>query len=204
MRRMARELGVSPMSLYTYIPGKAELLDLMLDTVYGTMARTDHAGQPWRVRVAAIAHENRALFARHPWVAVISTLRPPLGPGLMAKYEHELRAFDGLGLDDVEMDAALTHLLAFVQSAAQAALDAKSTTRASDLSDQQWWAANAPLLARVFDAKVYPTAARVGAAAGQAHGAAYNPDHAYEFGLERVLDGLGVLITTRASDATVR
>jgi hypothetical protein len=39
-------------------------------------------------------------------------------------------------------------------------------------------------------------AARVGAAAGAAHGAAYDPDHAYTFGLQRVLDGLGALIDT--------
>jgi hypothetical protein len=62
------------------------------------------------------------------------------------------------------------------------------------MSEEQWWAANAPLLARVFDQDKYPTAARVGAAAGAANGAAYSPDHAYHFGLQRVLDGLGALI----------
>src|SRR4029077_15957721 len=32
MRRVAASLGVVPMTLYTYVPGKAELLDLMLDS----------------------------------------------------------------------------------------------------------------------------------------------------------------------------
>ena len=64
------------------------------------------------------------------------------------------------------------------------------------MSQEQWWAANAPLLARVFDETKYPTAARVGAAAGAAHGAAYDAGHAYHFGLQRVLDGLGILIDT--------
>ena len=197
MRRVAQVLDVAPMSLYTYVPGKAELLDLMLDTVYRQMPRADHAGEPWRTRVDAIARENRALFDRHPWVAAVSTVRPPLGPGLMAKYEHELRAFEGLGLDDVEMDAALTYLLSFVQVAAQAALDARTAHHDSAMSDEQWWAANGPLLARVFDEASYPTAARVGATAGAAHGAAYHPEHAYDFGLQRVLDGLRVLIEAR-------
>ncbi len=53
-----------------------------------------------------------------------------------------------------------------------------------------------PLLARVFDETKYPTAARVGAAAGAAHGAAYDPDHVYTFGLQRILDGPGALIDT--------
>ena len=50
------------------------------------------------------------------------------------------------------------------------------------------------MMTRVFDEAKYPTASRVGAAAGAAHGAAYDPDHAYTFGLQRVLDGLGALI----------
>jgi AcrR family transcriptional regulator len=78
MRRVAQALGVVPMTLYTYVPGKAELLDLMLDAAYAGMPRTDTRGQPWRQRLAAIA-------AEHPWAATISTIRPPLGPGQMAK-----------------------------------------------------------------------------------------------------------------------
>jgi len=36
MRRVAAALGVAPMTLYTYVPGKAELLDMMLDEVYAS------------------------------------------------------------------------------------------------------------------------------------------------------------------------
>ncbi len=194
MRAVAQVLGVVPMSLYTYVPGKAELLDLMLDTAYLEMPRRDLSGMPWRERLTAIARENRDLFTRHPWIAEVSTSRPPLGPGLMAKYEHELQAFEGLGLDDVEMDAALTFLLGFVQAAARSAAEVGAARQDSAMSEEQWWGANASLLAQVFDETKYPVAARVGAAAGAAHGAAYDPDHAYTFGLQRVLDGLGVLI----------
>ena len=66
MRAVANALGVVPMSLYTYVPGKAELLDLMLDTVYRQMPRGDLSGMPWRERLAAVAQENRDLFTRHP------------------------------------------------------------------------------------------------------------------------------------------
>ncbi|MET7487133.1 TetR/AcrR family transcriptional regulator [Streptomyces sp. NPDC005538] len=194
MRRIAQALSISPMALYTYVPGKAELLDLMLDTVYARMPRTEPADDGWRARAAAVADDNRALFQAHPWVAAVSTSRPPLGPGLMAKYEYELRALEGTGLSDVELDAALTYLLGFVQTCARMAADERATRQDSAMSDEQWWAANAELLARVFDPERYPTAARVGTAAGEAHGGAYNPAHAYEFGLHRVLDGLAALI----------
>jgi len=110
----------------------------------------------------------------------VSTLRPPLGPGLIGKYEHELSALDGLGLDDVEMDDCLSHLLTFVQASAQAGI-----------------AMDAPLLARVLDERAYPLATRVGTAAGAAHRNAHDPAHAYRFRLHRVLDGLASLIDNR-------
>jgi AcrR family transcriptional regulator len=194
MRRVAQLLGVAPMTLYTYVPGKAELLDLMLDIAYARMPRTDTAGLPWRQRLAAIATENMALFEAHPWAAATSTIRPPLGPGQMAKYEHELSACDGLGLDDVTTDNCLTYLLSFVQSCARAATDARDMQRDTAINDEQWWAASGPLLARVLDEGTYPTATRVGAAAGAAHGSTYSPGHAYDFGLQRVLDGLAAII----------
>jgi len=87
MRRLAGNLGVVPMTLYTYVPGKAELLDLMLDAAYQRMPRADTTGLPWRQRIAAIAAENRALFEAHPWAAVITTGRPPL-PFFAGKSGH--------------------------------------------------------------------------------------------------------------------
>jgi AcrR family transcriptional regulator len=200
LRRVAQELGVVPMTLYTYVPDKAALLELMLDAVYLRMSREEPVGGSWRERLAAVAEDNRLLYELHPWAAGLSQSRPPLGPGLMAKYEHELSAFDDAGLDAVETDSALTYLLGFVQAASRAAADARAEAARSDHSDQQWWAENEPLLARVFDPQTYPRAVRIGAEAGAALGGAVNPGHAYAFGLDRVLDGLGVLIERRASD----
>jgi AcrR family transcriptional regulator len=201
MRRVAKALGVAPMTLYTYVPGKAELLDLMLDAAYASMPRLDTSGQQWRQRLAAIAEENKALFENHPWAATISTIRPPLGPGMMAKYEHELLALEGLELDDVLMDASLAYLLGFVQAWARAAADARAVQHDTAMGDNEWWATSGPLLARVLDETAYPVATRVGSAAGAAHGSAYSPGHAYTFGLARVLDGLSKLIDPTAETA---
>ncbi|MEU9706487.1 TetR/AcrR family transcriptional regulator [Streptomyces sp. NPDC047981] len=197
MRAVAQRLGVTPMTLYTYVPGKAELLDLMLDQVFLAMERAPFAPEvPWRERVTAVADANRALYLGHPWLAELRVHRPPLGPGVMAKYEHELGAFEGLGLDDVAMDSALTHLLGFVQSAARTELDARAVDLESAMSDHEWWDAHAPLLERVFDAERFPLASRVGEAAAVAYQGMYSPEYAYGFGLARVLDGLAALVTT--------
>ncbi|WP_131768939.1 TetR/AcrR family transcriptional regulator [Candidatus Protofrankia californiensis] len=194
MRQLARKLDVAAMTLYTYVPGKAELLDLMLDAAYAAMPRTATAGQPWRKRLIAVADENRAMYRAHPWASTVSTIRPPLGPGQMAKYEHELSALDNLGLTDIDMDDCLTYLLTFVQACARAETSVRDIQRESGMNDEQWWAAAGPLLSRVMDEKKYPLATRVGTAAGTAHGSAHNADHAYQFGLQRVLDALSLLI----------
>lgn len=120
-----------------------------------------------------------------------------LGPGSIAKYEHEPSALDGLGLTDVEMDDCLTYLLTFVQASARAIIDAREAELNSVLSDEQWWAAAGPLLGRVLAPDAYPLATRVGAAAGAEHGSAHNPDRAFDFGLERVLAGLAHLVESR-------
>lgn len=197
MRRLAQQLGVSAMTLYTYVPGRAELVDLMLDAAYQRLPLTATTGRPWQERVTQIAHENRALYLHHPWASVVSTLRPPLGPGQMAKYEHELAALEGLGLSDLELDDALTYLLSFVQADARAAVDARAAQVESAMTDEQWWAANAGLLTQVLDKDAYPLAVRVGSAAGAAQASAYDPEHAYHFGLQRLLDGLAALILSR-------
>ena len=183
MRAVAERLGVSPMTLYTYVPGKAELLDLMLDALWLAMPRPAHLDD-WRERVRAVADANRALFAAHPWAARVTTARPPLGPGLMAKYEHELGAFDGLS--DLARDAALTHVLGFVQGIA--------AQEPAEDPDLEWWEAVGPLLAELVTAEDYPLATRVGSAAGEAQGGAYDAERAYAFGLELILEGLATRV----------
>ncbi|MFD3540084.1 TetR/AcrR family transcriptional regulator [Streptomyces sp. NPDC058662] len=208
MRALAQRLGVTPMTLYTYVPGKAELLDLMLDGVYLRMQdgkdAPDSAGAAgggaaaWAAQVTRVAEDNRALFARHPWVADLAVTRPPLGPGVIGKYERELAAFEGIGLTDPEMDAALSHLLGFVHANALAAADAAAHN--SGLSDEEWWAVSAPLLERVMAPGSYPLGRRVGSAVG-----AYDPEAVWTFGLQCVLDGLARLVEgRRAQDGAPR
>lgn len=199
IRRVAERVGSSPMALYTYLPGKAELLDLMLDTLYLRMERPATGGRPWRERLEVVAGTNRALYQAHPWAASVSTLRPPLGPGQMAKYEYELAAFEQSGLSDLEIDDSLTYLLTFVRANGRDTLDAQDAVRDSGQDDQQWWASTGPLLARVLDPQTYPLATRIGTAAGTERGSAHDPAHAYDFGLTRTLDAIAVLIQQASS-----
>jgi AcrR family transcriptional regulator len=199
MRRIAADLGVAAMTLYTHVPGKGELVDLMLDDVLGELYPDEQAvaAGAWRARLTTMARANWEFFLRHPWALHVATGRPPLGPGLMRKYELELRAVDGLGLSEVQMDLLVTLVGGFVRGTAGGVQEKADAERLTGITEEQWWAATEPYVAQVFDPDRYPTAARVGPVAGEEVGA-YDPERSFEFGLERLLDGIGVLIRDAA------
>ncbi|MEU6204930.1 TetR/AcrR family transcriptional regulator [Micromonospora musae] len=197
MRRVAERLAVGTMSLYTHVPGKGELLDLMLDTAYGETLTGEPTGDTWRDRLEHLARQTWTLYLRHPWLLQVATSRPPLGPNLIARYERELRAVDGIGLTDLEMDAVLTLVGGFVHGAVRGAVEQAQAAERTGLTEQQWWHAHAPYLEKAMDPRRFPLAARVGAAAGQEYQAAGDPARAFDFGLARILDGIEVLIRGR-------
>jgi AcrR family transcriptional regulator len=210
MRRVAEKLGVGTMSLYTHVPGKAELVDLMLDKAYGeTLSRTgelsgktappEESAGAWRAKLEHVARENWALYHRHPWLLQVTTVRPVLGPNVTAKYEHELRAIDGIGLTDLEMDLVLNLVAGHVEGSARRSLESAQAEQLTGVSDEQWWRARAPILGNLVDYSQYPIASRVGSAAGKAYNSPYNAKEAFEFGLQRVLDGIEALIRTRTA-----
>jgi AcrR family transcriptional regulator len=200
MRRVGEQLGKSAMSLYTYVPGKAELLDVMLDTVLGEL-RTDlplDAG--WRPAVEAHARDLWALYERHPWVLQIVGSRPTLGPNELAVYEAQLRMVDGLGLSGTDMANTVALFTGYVAGSAKTVADAKAAEQLTGVSDDDWWNARSPLLDDMYDPAAYPVSSRLSAeqAFDQLDRA---PDDttpylvrsaldAFEFGLQRVLDGI--------------
>ena len=193
LRRVAAAAGVTAMALYPHIGGRAELIELMFDRVAGeTYAQAQPAPAPdWRARVEAIARANWATCMRHPWVTELALGRPVPGPGASAKYEAELRALDGIGLADLDMEYTLTALLAFVHGVARAELAARRSRERSGRDDTQWWHRLEPaLMAAMGDAGRFPTAARVARTLGEATGKANDPDGAFAFGLALWLEGL--------------
>ncbi|WP_233520332.1 TetR/AcrR family transcriptional regulator [Prauserella sp. PE36] len=194
MRRVASDLGVTAMSLYGYVPGKAELIDLLVDRVVGEVDISAALPDGWRARLEHVARQNWDLSLRHPWLLQVSSSRPVLGPNMIAKYDYELRAVAGLGLTSVEMDLVVTLITDYTHGAARNAVEAARAGQQTGQTDLEWWEEYSPLLEKVFDPERYPTAAQVGGEVGAEYQAASDPSSAFEFGLRRVLDGVGVLI----------
>ncbi|WP_037255885.1 TetR/AcrR family transcriptional regulator [Kibdelosporangium aridum] len=200
MRKVANHLGVGAMSLYAHVPGKDELTALMVDSVHGELYEdVDAAARAgdWRAAMKFVVAQNWALYERHPWLLDIRSSRPNLGPNISRKYETELRPLDGIGLSDIEMDAALTLVLGHVDSAARAR---RSTVRAqaeSGMTDAEWWGVVSPVLSQVMVDDDLVLSARVGSAVGAQFNAAQNPEHALAFGLDTILDGIQARIGQR-------
>lgn len=196
MRRVAERLGVGAMSLYTYVPGKDELIGLMHDQVMLDTARPVLSGGV-RERLTQVADSSLADALRHPWTLDVDTSRPWIGPGGSALWEWQLSAVEGSGLTDLEMDQTIGLIGGFVAAAARQIVALRRTRSASPDTDVEWWERTAPILERVMAGQDFPISGRVGAAAGQAYDAATSPEAWYRFGLDRILDGLEVLLASR-------
>ncbi|WP_433279775.1 TetR/AcrR family transcriptional regulator [Pseudonocardia xinjiangensis] len=197
MRRIATALGVGAMSLYRYVPGKAELIDLMVDEVYGEdVAAAKAVAGDWRERLEAFGRQEWALYMRHPWMLQITQGRPMLGPNAMASTDVTVSAVDGIGLDEHEMLAAVVLLTSFVAGFARTTIEAMQAADRTGISDDEWWEIQGEYVGPVVAAGKLPMLTKVGEA-----GAFHSMFDSFEFGLQRVLDGLAVLVASRGGNA---
>jgi AcrR family transcriptional regulator len=67
MRKLAVELGVTPMSVYWYVSNKDDLLEFALDAVAGEIELPDPHEGPWTDALRALAHGWRRTMLAHPW-----------------------------------------------------------------------------------------------------------------------------------------
>lgn len=84
MRRLAQALGVEAMSLYHHVPHKTDILDGMVDLVFGEIELPSESTD-WRTAMRARSQSMRAVFNRHPWA--IGLMRA--APGLATLRHHD-------------------------------------------------------------------------------------------------------------------
>ncbi|MET9604975.1 TetR/AcrR family transcriptional regulator C-terminal domain-containing protein [Streptomyces sp. NPDC006512] len=114
MRRLASEVGAGVMSLYSYAPDKETLVDLMVDHVNAELPAPQVPEGDWRGGLKAIAHLQRALMLRHPWLPAALHGRRSLGPHALAFLEHALAALRPTGLDGAAKLEVFAQLTGFV------------------------------------------------------------------------------------------
>ncbi|MDQ0600925.1 AcrR family transcriptional regulator [Streptomyces canus] len=195
MRRVAGELGTGAMSLYRYVPGKAELLDLMLDRVQRPSENPADLGDgDWRSALEALGRATLALYRRHPWLLQVNQSRPILGPSALDGMEKVLTLIKPMGLTDPELVSAIIMIDGYVVGAARTQLYQQEVERRTGLTDAEFWQAQVPMLEKVMATGRYPVLA---ALSDDAFGTDF--DH-FEFGLQRILDGLQVIVSRRRTE----
>ena len=205
MRSIAEKLAAGTMSLYTHVPGKPVLIELMIDAVSGQVYADSGApaAQPgdWRAGLRFVARRNWELYLRHPWLLQVMGGRPVLGPNINRKYEAELGPLDGIGLSDIEMDSVLTLVLLHVEGLARWQVSLQQAREQTGETDVDWWSNLEPTLASLMDPAGFPLGSRVGRAAGEHHQSAGDPTHELTFGLELILDGVAALIARSVAES---
>jgi len=184
LRKVAAALNAGPMRLYGYIETKDELLDLMVDEVYGEIAPPVPSAD-WRTGLRHVAHAVRAAAKRHEWFIDLLGGRPHQGPNSLAHIEATLAT---VGFDDIDQVlSTVGTVMAYVYGAVRSEITELRAERSTGMTEEQWQRANGPYMERVLATGRFPMLAKV-----MYEGTDRDHAQAFDDGLDYVLDGIAV------------
>ena len=206
MRRVARELGLGTMSLYHYVRGKDELIDVMSDAILGNQLVDDaELRKGWRPALRAIAVATRRNFERHPWIVGAMQPRPRAVPG-----PNSLRHFDQsvAAVADVDVDLQTKmEIIALIDDYVfgfSLRADIAGMEERVEQSEPGWMQAVFDYMSVELETGAYPNVQRIvdenRAAGGKDEdlaGMALDEGR-FERGLERLLDGIAAELERKA------
>jgi AcrR family transcriptional regulator len=184
MNKLAASLNSPTMSLYRYVPGKDDLLTLMLDAGYGPIPAKAPSPTPWRAGLEFWARSLSTIYRTHPWMLDVPISGLPMTPNALQWIDYGLQSLGDTGLDEDDQLSALLLLDGHVRSSARLA---------NDLQDAGGERGPAPPFSETMSQLVheerYPALSRL--IASRAIDSSSETDPAgFEFGLARVLDGI--------------
>ncbi len=185
MRRVARDLNVSAMSLYWHVASKDDLLVLMVDAVEGEIDIPSPSGD-WRADVTRTARGYRQTLLRHGWMTSFIGHRRSLGPNELVHIEHSLAALDPLQLTIHDafnvLMAVETYYLGFALREQQELMIERTR---EELSPAELRAVVSSGVERLRATNRYPHLTQLFEAERR-----LTRDERFEYGLARLLDGI--------------
>lgn len=181
IRSLAEELGVKPMSVYHYVANKDEILDLIVDLVFGEIDLPEPDGD-WRAGMRRRADSARRVLKEHHWAIGLLQSRIHPGPNTLRHHNAFIGALRVAGFS-VELTA---HAFALIDSyvygfaLSEAALPIHGPESVADTA--------ATMMAQLFDADAYPHL--VAFTTGHVMQPGYDFGAEFGFGLDLILDGL--------------
>ncbi|MEU0450453.1 TetR/AcrR family transcriptional regulator [Streptomyces tendae] len=201
IQRVAGRLGCSTMALYRHVPGKSQLIDVMMDTAASPPPDLS-AAQGWRARIELWVQALWARYQQHPWMLQVQISGPPLGPNQLSWLEASLSALADTGLTNDEMLATCLFLNGAVTGLARLSTDVAQAAENTGVRAEEAGAQYVRTLETLIDSERFPVltdVVRTGAMrpASDARGADV-PD--FHFGLQQLLDGLEARIQRRKAE----
>ncbi|MGC0418953.1 TetR/AcrR family transcriptional regulator C-terminal domain-containing protein [Embleya sp. AB8] len=193
MRQLAADLGVAPMALYRHVPGKEELLAAMADDVFAEQPFPPAERIGWRARLETSGRLQWAMYREHPWLAQVMSMTRPL-PTVrgMAHVEWAMAEFADLS-PNVMIHIAVT-MLNYVRGTAVNIAAEFEAERATGISSEEWMQAQEETMELILRSGHFP----MYAAALSDPTLELDLESLFTFGLERLLDGIAVLIRPAA------
>ena len=191
MRRLATTLGTPTMSLYRHVPAKDDLVLLMIDAALGEERFPAVPPKGWRPRVELSGRLLWKLFRRHPWLApAMSLTRPQLVPNAVAYLEWVFGAFERTGLGVGDRMYLHVMLFSFVRGVATALEPENEAARDTGMTGDEWMATQGERLAALVGPETLAALQRL----VQGEDFDLDLDQLFEFGLARLLDGVGLFV----------
>jgi AcrR family transcriptional regulator len=180
------------MTLYRYIPSKAELLDLMLDRV--NQPAYDELPAGWRPAMEAMGRELWRLCTVHRWLPLVDQARPVLGPNAVRALDLVMGALHGCGLTDREKIALAVTIESFVTTLARTANAVATAQARTGVSHDEFWQSQETALVAAMESGRYPHMAGLSDDVFEG-----SSEEHLEFGLTAILDGVQVRLDARAA-----
>lgn len=199
MARVAKELGVSTMSLYRYVSAKRELLALMADAAYGLPPDPPGPDEGWRAGLARWARAERDGLRAVPWLLRMPIEGPPTTPNQIRWLEIALRCLAGTGLTEAEKMSVILLVTSYVRAEASVTADLVAAAAEAGVAWEDTMPAYGRILARLADPRDFPALTKVIEAGVLDR--ADPPEEEFDFGLERILDGVQALVDARRTAA---
>ena len=194
MRRVAAAIGTATMSLYRHVRNKEQLLALMVDRVFVDYQPV--AGPDWRRSLEALCRLQWRVYQDHPWLAqYMSMTRPQLIPRAMTHTELAISVLGQTGLDLSERLHAAVMLANYVRGTAVSLEPEAQAEQDTGMTNDEWMEAQSALMGQILATGRFPAFTEV-LAGGEVE---LDLDSVFEFGLDRLLDGLDVLVNRRNS-----
>ncbi len=196
MNRIAKELGASAMALYRYVGAKDELIPLMIDAAIGPPPDPPADGEGWRSAINRWCWGYLATLRKSPWALRVPVTDPPNTPQQIAWLEHGLTSLRGTGLTENEKVSVIMLISGYVRTTEAVFHGIAEAVRAAESSATQMMSSYSTVLRQVIDPDRYPSVSHA-----LREGVFDQPDSAdgeFAFGLDRILDGIDVLVRSRA------